>query len=240
MPEISINATSSAASRCPLCGEGLAEGEVRTCPGCQVGYHSECLVELGGCGTLGCSHAKRSGPISLPARAGSSDQPALWIGAVVLCAFLALVWAAFNAKSTRHPPAYTRPGPALPAPSTPFAPAPNGFDDLAPNEIEQLLQEGLDLETSGPRFEFLTAAARLVELARLERSPSVEILRAREIGAAREAYRAILSAEAERSPDEIRAILEVQLHLRVPNQRPRVAAVLDEILTPVKAAGPGD
>lgn len=43
---------------CPLCRETVRSGdpdlEAEVCGGCGVVYHRECVVELGGCATLGC------------------------------------------------------------------------------------------------------------------------------------------------------------------------------------------
>ena len=41
--------------RCPLCHDPLAEGEARDCLGCGTSFHEACLLELGGCSTLGCN-----------------------------------------------------------------------------------------------------------------------------------------------------------------------------------------
>lgn len=52
--------------RCPLCFEAVRaeDGDLESCPGCATTYHPDCLAELGGCSTLGCSAA-----LARPARA---------------------------------------------------------------------------------------------------------------------------------------------------------------------------
>ena len=48
----------AASTTCPLCREpvnsGGSELGTEVCGGCSVAYHRECLLELGGCATLGC------------------------------------------------------------------------------------------------------------------------------------------------------------------------------------------
>lgn len=43
--------------RCPLCRVDLegASLEPTECPACHTRYHADCLVEMGGCSTLGCA-----------------------------------------------------------------------------------------------------------------------------------------------------------------------------------------
>ena len=47
--------STSSLPTCPLCRAGLREGQDRPCLGCGTRYHLDCLSELGGCSTLGCS-----------------------------------------------------------------------------------------------------------------------------------------------------------------------------------------
>lgn len=53
MTPLELSARETGPSSCPLCREPLGEGASQ-CPGCEVGYHRDCLLELGGCATLGC------------------------------------------------------------------------------------------------------------------------------------------------------------------------------------------
>ena len=54
----------SSLASCPLCREPVgsqAPGDLASvsCGGCSVSYHQECVKELGGCATLGCSRRGR-------------------------------------------------------------------------------------------------------------------------------------------------------------------------------------
>ena len=43
---------------CPICLTTFAAGElVHRCPECDIVYHEECWLEVGGCGTFGCKQA---------------------------------------------------------------------------------------------------------------------------------------------------------------------------------------
>ena len=43
---------------CPICQSAISVGEeVVECPECQQTHHSECWLEIGGCGTFGCTQA---------------------------------------------------------------------------------------------------------------------------------------------------------------------------------------
>lgn len=51
---VSVRRGVDQALRCPLCFEGVHESRCHACTGCGTRYHAACLVELGGCSTLGC------------------------------------------------------------------------------------------------------------------------------------------------------------------------------------------
>jgi len=45
---------STGPTTCPLCRSDLAVDRTQVCSGCGTVYHRACLIDLGGCGTLGC------------------------------------------------------------------------------------------------------------------------------------------------------------------------------------------
>lgn len=52
--ELQLQVARTSAANCPYCRDALAEDEARTCGGCGVGLHAECLAELTRCPSLGC------------------------------------------------------------------------------------------------------------------------------------------------------------------------------------------
>lgn len=110
MPELSIEAKPlGGPASCPLCSETLESGgPVRECPGCAVGYHQECLDELGGCGTLGCPKATpRAGRLSArPRPRGGQGSPLLTSALVVLA--VVLIVALAKSKSEDSGPGRAR------------------------------------------------------------------------------------------------------------------------------------
>lgn len=60
-------------SSCPLCHAALFGAEAARCGGCDTHYHADCLVELGGCSTLGCAHFRK--PLRRDRRLGITLTP---------------------------------------------------------------------------------------------------------------------------------------------------------------------
>lgn len=66
---LKITAKDEGVGSCPLCRELIGEAAT-ACPGCETGYHDDCLLEFGGtCVTLGCRKTLpgfEAAPLDLP------------------------------------------------------------------------------------------------------------------------------------------------------------------------------
>jgi DNA-directed RNA polymerase subunit M/transcription elongation factor TFIIS len=63
-----------AGTACPVCQSAIAEGDIiAACPSCQQVHHRECWLEVGGCGTYGCTEAP---VLNKPASSDETPRPA--------------------------------------------------------------------------------------------------------------------------------------------------------------------
>jgi hypothetical protein len=66
--------TRLAGTACPVCQTAISQGDIiATCPSCQQVHHRECWLEVGGCGTYGCTEAP---VLNKPASAAETPRSA--------------------------------------------------------------------------------------------------------------------------------------------------------------------